>query len=296
MHYPIRGLALTITFLSFSGPLMGMIKPEDETTFYTPMSTDEIEEISKIPTPSSREAMNISIIIPAYNEELRIAKMLKAYDLFFAEKAKSENFSYEFIVVINGSTDGTAALIHDLQHTIPCLSCIEIEERGKGLAVAVGFTNALKRANAIIGFVDADMATPPEAFYDLITNLDNYDGIIASRYIPGAEVTPPRPPLKRWGSKLVFAPLVQILFRLQYHDTQCGAKLFKREVIEKIISSLRVKQWAFDIELLYLCRCNGFRIKELPTIWHEQEGSKLRTVRDGLQMIQTLVKLRLHSA
>ena len=234
--------------------------------------------------------MKISIIIPAYNEEKRIKSTLEAYTHFFNQ----QDLDYELLVVINGTTDSTPQIVKTLQRSIANIVMIEILQGGKGLAIAAGFKNALERHNDLIGFVDADMATSPHDFLDLIKNINGYDAIIASRYMPGAQVTPPRPLIKRWGSKIFFETLTRLFFGLNYYDTQCGAKLFKRLVIEKITSHLSVRQWAFDIEILYLCKRFGFSVKEWPTVWHDQAGSKLRMMRAGSRMLGTLFKLRWH--
>lgn len=234
--------------------------------------------------------MRVSIIIPAYNEERRIKGTLEAYNDFFINK----NIEYELLVVINGTTDSTPTILSTLQQSMPNLLMFAIPVAGKGLAIAAGFKNALSRNNDLIGFVDADMATSPKAFYQLIQEINGYDAIIASRYMPGAQVTPPRPFIKRWGSKIFFETLTRLMFRIHYYDTQCGAKLFKRKVIEKIAHLLSVRQWAFDIEILYLCKRFGFTIKEQPTVWHDQAGSKLRIMRAGSRMLGTLFKLRWH--
>jgi glycosyltransferase involved in cell wall biosynthesis len=234
--------------------------------------------------------MKVSIIIPAYNEERRIKNTLEAYTDFFNKK----DFGYELLIVINGTTDSTPAIVESLQQSKPHILMIEIPQGGKGLAIDAGFKNALERNNDLIGFVDADMATSPEAFNQLIKEIDDYDAIIASRYMPGAQVTPPRPFVKRWGSKIFFETLTRLLFGIKYYDTQCGAKLFKREVIEKITPYLSVRQWAFDIEILYLCKRFGFTVKEQPTIWHDKAGSKLRMMRAGSRMLGTLFRLRWH--
>lgn len=234
--------------------------------------------------------MKISIIIPAYNEEQRIKRTLETYIQFF----NKQDLNYELLVVINGTSDSTPQIVKALQQSMPQIAMIEISPGGKGLAITEGFKNALERQNDLIGFVDADMATSPQAFYDLIKNINGYDAIIASRYMPGAVVTPPRPFIKRWGSKIFFETLTRLLFGINYYDTQCGAKLFKRAVIQKITPYLCVRQWAFDIEILYLCRRLGFSVKELPTVWHDQTGSKLQMMRAGSRMLGTLFKLRWH--
>ena len=235
--------------------------------------------------------MKLSIIIPAYNEEGRIERTMRAYHQFFSEKKQETGLAFELVIVLNGCKDNTIGVVervrNDLQSNIFIINMIEA---GKGLAIKKGFADALTRNNDLIGFVDADMATTPEAFYDLVTKISDVDGIIASRYMPGAKITPERPAYKRWGSRLIYEPYVWALFGLSYYDYQCGAKLFKRAVIEKVTPQLTVTQWAFDVELLYLCKENGFIIKEIPTVWHDQADSKL-TLRGGLRMFGALYRV-----
>ena len=231
--------------------------------------------------------MKIRIIIPAHNEESRIEKTMRAYHLFFSQKQnKIKNF--ELVVVLNGCSDNTLHIVEtlktELEHSIAIINMIEA---GKGLAIKTGFINSLEYDHDIIGFVDADMATAPEAFFDLIEKLEQHDGTIASRYMPGARIFPERPLYKRWGSRIVYEPFVRLLFGLSYYDLQCGAKIFKRPVIEIVHPHLTVTQWAFDVELLYLCKKYGFTVKEIPTVWHDQADSKL-TLRGGLRMFVAL--------
>ena len=238
--------------------------------------------------------MRVSIIIPAYNEEYRIAKTLQAYNAFFLQKQQERILDYEVLVIVNGTTDNTVPLVKKLQQTMPALLMEEIAQGGKGLAIIYGFFNALTRDNDLIGFVDADMATSPDAFYALIMQCRNNEGVIASRYMKGSIVHPKRPFIKRWGSKIFFKSSVRTLFGISYYDTQCGAKIFKREVIQKIVTYLHEPHWSLDIEILYLCKRFGFIIQEVPTIWHDQAGSKLQTFRAGMGMLKTLIKMRMH--
>ncbi len=237
--------------------------------------------------------MKISIIIPAHNEEKRIGKMLRTYHSFFSGAHTERELLVEFVVVLNGCTDNTLRIVTEIAHDSDTIFIIDLPQAGKGLAIRTGFQDAFTRPNDLIGFVDADMATSPPYFDDLVANIDDYDGIIASRYMPGAHVDPPRPGIKRWGSRLIYEPLIWLLFGLRYYDLQCGAKLFKRKVIEKIIPKLAANQWEVDIELLYLCKKNNFAIKEIPTVWYDQAGSKLRPLRSGLHMLGSIIALRL---
>ena len=236
--------------------------------------------------------MRVSIIIPAHNEQNRIGKTLDAYHEFFSKKAQEDQiFSYEFIVVLNGCTDNTLGVVKERSATVGNIKIIDTSEAGKGLAVKIGFEDALTRDNELIGFVDADMATQPRYFYDLIKHIGTYDGIIAGRYMPDSVVIPPRPGIKEWGRRLVYQPLVWLLFGLKFYDNQCGAKLFKRYVLETVAPLLTVKQWAFDVELLYLCKKKGFKIKEWPTVWYDQADSKLKIMQEH-RMITSLLKVR----
>lgn len=237
--------------------------------------------------------MKISIIIPAYNEEERISKTLHTYHQFFNALKSTQISDFELVVVLNGCIDNTLDVVKKIQNQLNNIHVINNAQPGKGLAIKVGFEDALTRSNDWIGFVDADMATSPEEFYKLILNSDGYDGVIASRYMPGAQVYPPRPLIKRWGSKIFYESLIRLLFGLNYYDFQCGAKIFKHHVIQTIAPFLTIKQWAFDVELLYLCKKNGFKVKESPTIWYDQAGSKLR-LGSGLYMLGALIKLRLY--
>lgn len=232
-------------------------------------------------------SMKLSIVIPAYNEENRIERTLRTYHQFFTAKG----MPFELLVVLNGCKDNTIGVVERVRNDLGNnIIIMDLPQAGKGLAIKAGFADALTRNNELIGFVDADMATKPDAYYDLITNLGDADGIIASRYMPGAQISPPRPAYKRYGSKIIYEPLVWLLFGLTYYDLQCGAKLFKRNVIEKVTPQLTVTQWAFDAELLYLCKKAGFKIKEFPTVWEDQAESKL-TLKGGTRMLGSLFKV-----
>ncbi len=233
----------------------------------------------------------ISIIIPAHNEEHRIGRTLKTYGAFFHDLRERQILEYELVVVLNGCSDNTLAVAQQEKESGANVHMLNLAQAGKGLAIKAGFAHALERENDFISFVDADMATAPQAFYDLIRNMQEYECIIASRYMPGAQIFPPRPLIKRWGSKLVYESLVRALLGLRYADLQCGAKIFSRRSVETFLPYLTVGQWAFDIELLYLCKKFGLPVREFPTVWHDQAGSKLR-LSAGLAMLQSIIRVR----
>jgi len=231
--------------------------------------------------------MRLSIVIPAHNEEKRIGPMLEAYLPFFSDRYGD---NVEFLVVINGSTDKTDEVVAAYASRFPCVKgIVEPERIGKGGAVMMGFRRA---QGDFIGFVDADGATPPEAFQDLVDNIGEAGGIIASRWAKGSQVSPPQPLDRRVASR-VFNSLTRMLFGLRLTDTQCGAKLMRREAVESILAHLGITQWAFDVDLLFQLRRAGFKIKEIPTIWHDVEGSKIQVGQASAEMILALTRLRL---
>ena len=118
---------------------------------------------------------------------------------------------------------------------------------GKGFAIVKGFEEAIKAKSRLIGFVDADMATPPRAFYGLVRNIKGYDGIIANRWDNRSIIITKQTLLRRIMSRS-YNFLVRSMFFIPHRDTQCGAKLFKKELLEKIIPKLGSSEWSFDID------------------------------------------------
>jgi len=234
----------------------------------------------------------VVIVIPAYNEQKRIGATLQAYGEFFNRLKKEKIIDYEILIVINNTKDKTEDIVRFHQNNNKNIKYLNLKRGGKGYAITQGFKEALKWKNELIGFIDADMATKPEAFYDLILNIKNYDGIIGSRYVKGAKVKP-RQTFARIFVSRMFNFLIRTLFLMPYVDTQCGAKLFKRKVIEIIAEKLEMTQWAFDVELLHKTKNNHFRIKEHPTTWSDKSYSKINFMKSGPKMVLAIIRLRI---
>lgn len=231
--------------------------------------------------------MKLSIVVPAYNEEGRIGRMLEAYLPHFAERYGDD---FEIIVAVNGSRDRTEEVVRAMQPRFPQLRVI-VEPRpiGKGGAVMAGGAVA---QGGLIGFVDADGATPPAAFDDLVKNIGDAGLIIASRRLPGAVVRPRQPWQRRFASR-VFNFLVRFLFKLRITDTQCGAKLMTAEAWRAIVPHIGLTKWAFDVDMLFKTRRAHFAIRETPTTWSDVGGSKLRIGPVSFQMLLAICRLRL---
>lgn len=234
----------------------------------------------------------VAIIIPAYNEEKRIGKTLESYSNYFNSLKKENKINYEVLVVINNTKDRTEDIVKRFVIKNKSIRYLNLVKGGKGYAVIEGFKDALKRDNDLIGFVDADMATPPDEYYKLICQLNNYDGAIADRYIKGSKVFPPVT-FRRLVVGRIFNFIIRALLFLNYRDTQCGAKLFKRNVLEQILPSLTMSQWAFDVELLYCLKKSKFKIISVPTRWYDREYSKINFMKAGPWMALGIIRLRI---
>jgi len=232
--------------------------------------------------------MKFSIVIPAHNEEDRLPPMLEIYALYFSEKYGSEA---EMIVVPNFCDDRTAEVAREIAERYPVVKVLDDPGQvGKGGAVLLGAEAA---EGDLVGFVDADGATPPAAFDDLLEKISLDGCIIASRWMRESKMTPKQPLSRRVVSRC-FNLMVRMLFGLKLTDTQCGAKVFRREVIQPVLGSLGVTNWAFDVDMLFQTKRLGASIREVPTVWHDQAGSKLRIAHAGLNMFVALVRLRIY--
>jgi len=233
---------------------------------------------------------NLSIIIPAYNEERRIGKTLKDYCLFF-DTYKSRN-DLEIIVVADGM-DGTAGIVKESSKNYGFIKCLEFQERlGKGGALLKGFYSS---TGNIIGFVDADGSINPKDLTSMVHHLIRYelDGVIGSRWITGSYRVE-RYSFSRTLLSRLMNLIVHICFSLSYHDTQCGAKVFQREVIESCSPNIKFYGYIFDIDLLLLARKIGFRIEEMPIRWVDSAESKV-TIMDVFKIIRDIIILKLKS-
>lgn len=230
--------------------------------------------------------MEISIIIPAYNEELRISKTLTEFYNYFSKK-----YSCEFIVVCDGNTDKTPEIVASFSKKHTEVKLLTFPKKlGKGGGVLEG----MKAAHGFfIGFVDSDLSITPEDFEKLLKKIkhEEIDGVIASRRAEGAKILIKQPFYRRFLS-FGWNLLVRTMFFIPFTDTQCGAKIFKGSVLKKIIPNLKTRGFEFDVELLWRFYSNGFKVVEVPINWTHKELSTFR-ISDIIGMLFSLVKVRI---
>ena len=228
------------------------------------------------------------LLIPAYNEEARIGPVLRRYVEYFRTTYRGP---FRLVVVLNGCRDRTLDVVQAAHREVGGIEWLVFPSPiGKGGALIEGLK--LAPETDLIGYVDADGATPPAAFHELVRRLPGYDCVIGSRWLPESKLGEAQPWKRRLASR-AFHVCVQALFWMNIRDTQCGAKVMRREAVERIHQDLRTADLAFDINLLYCLKRTGSRILELPTEWTDQIGSKIRLGRSSLTMFLSILRLRL---
>ena len=233
----------------------------------------------------------VSIVMPAHNEENRIRDILENYLPFFKDLKKKKILDFEAIVVLNNCKDKTKKIVQEYKCSE--LKILDFKRGGKGFAITEGFKDALKRDSDFIGFVDVDMATPPEAFYDLVKNIKNADGVIANRWDKKSIITVKQTFLRRVLSR-GYNIIIRSMFLFPYRDTQCGAKLFRREILKNNVDKLVSSEWGFDVALLFCLKKEAkARIKSIPTIWNDKKESNIDVRRTPVKMFLSAVRLRL---
>lgn len=231
----------------------------------------------------------LSVVIPAYNEEGRLAATVSR----IVEYAGSNFDRYEVLVVDDGSTDGTAGLARELSIGRPELSVIRNEEnRGKGYSVRRGMLSA---GGDLLLLSDADLSTPIEEMDKLLRYIDEgYDVAIGSRGLSDSQVEV-RQPWYRERMGKTFNFLVRSLLIRGFRDTQCGFKLFRGEAAGEAFGRSTINGFAFDVEVLVIAERLGFRIREVPVRWLNSPHSKVGVVRDSARMFLDLLVIKMNS-
>ena len=228
----------------------------------------------------------LSIVIPAYNEGARIAGTLDKVVRFL----ETQSYAWEVMVVDDGSTDGTAALVEERAKTDTRIRLERRPHAGKGWTVRHGMLAAKGKLRMLC---DADLAMPIEFLPRFLSKIDEgYDAAIGSREAPGA---------RRFGEPAgrhligrAFNWCVRMLAVRRFQDTQCGFKCFRAEAAETLFPLQRTKGFGFDVEVLYLAVRKKMRVAEVPIDWYHQPQSKVRPMVDSFVMLRDMVAVRMN--
>lgn len=228
--------------------------------------------------------MRLDVVIPAHNEVARIGQTLEAYRTAIPEP------DVTFHIAMDACTDATAEVVAAHRARDPRVVQHNYVKLGKGGVIIETFRRC--RADHV-AFVDADGATPPQELRRMVTMLSHFDVAVAGRRHVSAVLPRPKRMPRRLTS-MAFARAVKMLFRLPVEDTQCGAKVMRRAVIERALPFLSSRDLVFDVDLLMVACDLGFTVVEVPTVWVDQDGSRIHLGRDTRLMAASLLRLWLH--
>ncbi len=226
----------------------------------------------------------LSIVIPAHNEEARLPPSLEKIDVFLRE----QDFDAEVIVVENGSVDRTVEVAEEFARTHPYVRVITAAVRGKGLAVKVGMLEARGEYRFIC---DADLSMRiEELVYFLPPHVNGHDVIIATR--EGKNARRVGEPAYRHLIGRINNFIIKLTAVRGFEDTQCGFKMFNRRAAEDLFGVQQMTGIGFDIELLFIAKKRGYRIKEVQITWYFDADSRMRLVGDSLYLLVEIWQIR----
>jgi glycosyltransferase involved in cell wall biosynthesis len=255
---------------------------------------------------------SLGIVLPAYNEEARLGPALdELFAFLHSEQESGQLKEVTVLVVDDGSTDGTAALVRsraefadtdvvEAKADCPTLRLLPIVHGGKGSAVRAGMLAASGQLRAfaqadLLVFADADMATPPDQLHKLVAALESADVALGSRIQPdGSDMRATQPRFRQLVGR-AFRFAAQLWVTGPVRDTQCGFKGFRRAVALDLFGLLRITSIVFDVDLIYLARRRGYRIAIVPIVWADRRGSRMHA-RPGLALRVALDLVRIRFA
>ena len=230
-------------------------------------------------------APELSIVIPAYNEQRRLPETLRRVRAYL----EARRADAEVIVVDDGSRDATAALVEARRGEFPGLRLVSNGvNRGKGYSVRHGMREARGR---IVLFTDADLSAPIEEADKLLAAMRDHEVAIGSRGVDRSLIEVHQSPLRELAG-MVFNFLVRAITGLRFVDTQCGFKAFLREPSRIIFEQQRIERFGFDPEILFLAKRHGLRAVEIPVRWAHDQQTRVNMVRDSLQMFGEVLSIR----
>jgi dolichyl-phosphate beta-glucosyltransferase len=227
---------------------------------------------------------SLSVVVPAYNEEVRLRVSLPAI-LDYLERTRP---SFEVVVVDDGSLDATRSVAESFAargvRALP-LS----RNRGKGAAIRAG---VLETSGDLVLLTDADLSTPISELERLEPELERADLVFGSRAVAGARIDQPQPRFRQWMGK-TFNLMIRALVAGGIHDTQCGFKLLDGEAARALFADLLLDGFAYDVELLWLARRRRLRVVEVGVVWNHSPDSRVRLFADSVRMAVDVLRIRL---
>lgn len=231
--------------------------------------------------------IDLSIIVPAYNEGKRLPPTLERLHAFLSKQP----LRYEIVVVDDGSKDNTCEVVESSKASIANLRLVkQVPNKGKGAAVRLGMLEARGQIRVMC---DADCSMPPEQLPSLLAPITacKADIAIGSRYVEGSKTDVKQPFYRVLWSRLA-NKVIQRSLVPGVKDTQCGFKAFTAEAARDLFSVAKINGWAFDLEILALAKRRGFAIAEIGVEWKDDRGTRINPVRDMINVIREALTIR----
>ncbi|MBT7068081.1 MAG: glycosyltransferase [Verrucomicrobia bacterium] len=231
--------------------------------------------------------MDLSLLIPAYNERARILQTVDSVRSFLATRS----WTFEILVIDDGSLDDTAAVVEQGAGSRPGLRCVRARANaGKGAAIRLGLAAAL---GDVTGFIDADDKTDIAALDEVFAQLQaGADIVIGDRTLAGSDIAVPRRAYRQWGSDQ-FRRLLRWWMGLgDFPDTQCGFKFSRTTVMRELFQCMQTDGYMFDVELLLLATRKGQSVARIPVRWRDDPDSRFKPVSGSLRNLRELSRIR----
>lgn len=235
-------------------------------------------------TPENPDSRELSVVIPAFNEALRIESTVKAVLAYLEQRA----IDFEVVVVDDGSQDATTAVVEVISD--PRLRLVRLAtNQGKGAALRAG---VLTTGSRWVLLSDADLSAPIEEFGKLYERSEDAELIFGSRAVADAQIAL-RQPMHRELMGRTFNMVLRVLGLTRMHDTQCGFKLIRGDVARELFEGMSIARFAYDVELVWMAGGRGYRVIEVGVVWRDSAASRVRPLRDAARMLWDVLRLRL---
>jgi len=235
--------------------------------------------------PSGGAALTVDVVIPVLNEAHVLAQSVATVRKFLSENLPCR---WRVVIVDNGSTDGTDRVAQELTRQYDDVGFVHLDQRGRGRALRMAW---MQSTAAIVCYMDVDLSTELVAVPRAVKALteEGYDIAIGSRLMRASQT---KRSFKREFISRMYNVFVKLVLFTKFSDAQCGFKVLTREVVEKIVPQIKDQSWFFDTEMLVLAERQGYRIKDLPVKWDEDDDSRVKIVKTAWDDIKGVLRLR----
>lgn len=231
--------------------------------------------------------IRVDVVIPVLNEAHVLERSVATVRGFLGENLA---YDWKIVIVDNGSTDGTYEVAQNLVHKFEDVKFVHLEEKGRGRALREAWQTS---TSDVVLYTDVDLSTELAALPKLVKALveEGYDIAIGSRL---AKESMTKRSFKREITSQVYNRFVKCILFTKFTDAQCGFKAVTREVVKRVVPQIKDQGWFFDTELLVLGEKQGYKIKDIPVVWIEDDDSRVKIVPTALKNIKGVFRLRWH--